>query len=103
MAQTRTRKRRARNRNTRVDLAPAVPRPAPRPVRGMKVRTVSALTLAFSLLCLAAFAASRPPLPSVRGIGTAATVTGSRAIAKRAKATARRAPTEPFGAPPTAR
>ena len=32
------------------------------PVRGMKVRTVSTLTLLFALACLTAFMAARPPL-----------------------------------------
>jgi hypothetical protein len=98
MAQMRTRRRRARNRSVRLDLAPAAPRPAAKPVRGLKLRTVSALTLAFSLLCLAAFAAGLPPLPAGRNMASE-----RPAIAKHAKAAARRAPTIPFGAPSTAR
>ncbi len=52
--------------SARAELAQVAPRPALKPVHGLKVKTVSAMTLAFSLLCLAAFAASRPPLPSGR-------------------------------------
>ena len=87
MAQTRTRRRRARNRSARVDLAQVAPRPAPKPVRGLKLKTVSALTLAVSLLCLAAFAASRPPFPSGQSIPSE-----RPPIAKHAKAAARPAP-----------
>lgn len=101
MAQTRTRRRRARNRNTRLDLARVTPRPAARPVRGLKLKTVSALTLAFSLLCLAAFATSLPPLPVGRSL--AAVASERPAIAKHPKTAARPAPTAPVGAPPTAR
>jgi hypothetical protein len=36
---------------------------APAGVRGMKLRTVSMLTLAFSLVCLAAFIIAWPPAP----------------------------------------
>jgi hypothetical protein len=99
MPQSRTRRKaRAGNPSTRLDLATVAPRPAAKPVRGLKVKTVSALTLAFSLLCLAAFAAGLPPLPVGRS-----TASERPAIAKHAKAAARRAPTTPFGAPPTAR
>ncbi len=98
MPQTRTRRRRAGNRSARVDLAPVAPRPAAKPVRGLKLKTVSALTLAFSLLCLAAFAAGLPPLPVGRSV-----TSEHPAIAKHTKAAARPAPAEPFEAPPTAR
>jgi len=37
--------------------------PHGRPVRGMKLKTVSAFVLAFSLLCLAAFIAGHSPVP----------------------------------------
>jgi len=93
MAQTRTRRRRARNRSVRLDLAPAAPRPAAKPVRGLKLKTVSALTLAFSLLCLAAFAASRPPFPV--GQNLAAVATEHPAAVKHAKVVARPAPLAP--------
>jgi hypothetical protein len=98
MPQTKTRRRRARNRSARVDLAQAAPRPAAKPVRGLKLKTVSALTLAFSLLCLAAFAAGLPPLLVGRSMASE-----RPAIAKHPKTAARPAPTEPLGAPPTAR
>lgn len=66
MPQTRSRRRAraANNRRARLDFAPPAPAPAPKPVWGLKLKTVSAFTLAFSLVCLAAFAASRPPIPS---------------------------------------
>lgn len=37
-----------------------------KPVRGMKLKTVSRLTMLFALLCLAAFIAGRPPAPAAR-------------------------------------
>jgi hypothetical protein len=36
--------------------------PEPKPVRGMKLKTVSRLTLLFALACLGAFVAGRPPI-----------------------------------------
>jgi hypothetical protein len=61
--------RRRRPRNSRRAMQPKlalVPAPArvqveEKPVRGVKLKTVSTLTLAFALLCVAAFAAGRPP------------------------------------------
>jgi hypothetical protein len=38
----------------------------PKPVRGMKMKTVSLATMLFSLLCLGAFLAGRPPLAASR-------------------------------------
>ena len=37
------------------------PKVEAKPVRGMKLKTVSRLTMLFALLCLAAFVAGRPP------------------------------------------
>jgi hypothetical protein len=62
-----TRRRRPRNgrQATRPKFAlmpaPARVRVEEKPVRGVKLKTVSTLTLAFALLCVAAFAAGRPP------------------------------------------
>jgi hypothetical protein len=39
----------------------AAPKVEAKPVRGMKLKTVSRLTMLFALLCLAAFVAGRPP------------------------------------------
>jgi hypothetical protein len=99
MPQTRPRRRSARNRGARAELAQVAPRPALKPVRGLKVKTVSAMTLAFSLLCLAAFAASRPPLPSGRSTGAVTAATEHPTTAKHAKTAARPA----RAAPATAR
>ena len=46
-----------------VQVAPNV---EAKPVRGMKLKTVSRLTMLFALLCLAAFVAGRPPAPAAR-------------------------------------
>ncbi len=65
----------ARQRNSRIrkrcprtaafDFAQTLPaaQRAPRRIRGLKLRTVSALVLAFSLLCLGAFVAGHSPIP----------------------------------------
>lgn len=90
--QTRRRLTRARGkRSARFAFAlPALP-PESKPVRGLKLKTVSALTLASSLLCLAAFAASRPPVPSGRSL--VSVVSEHSAVAKHVKAPARHTPT----------
>lgn len=41
---------------------PAVAQEENKPVRGVKLKTVSAFTLLFALACLAAFIAGRPPV-----------------------------------------
>ena len=57
---------RMRPRGSRKAQAPKlalVPTPTPaeeKPVRGVKLKTVSTFTLIFALLCVAAFAAGRP-------------------------------------------
>lgn len=62
------RKRRPRNnRRTMQPKLALVPMPAKKPVeekpvRGVKLKTVSMFTLIFALLCVAAFAAGRPPV-----------------------------------------
>jgi hypothetical protein len=45
--------------------APAAIPPEEKPVRGVKLKTVSTCTLVFALLCVAAFAAGRPPAPAM--------------------------------------
>jgi hypothetical protein len=56
---------------------PIIPAPLPevKPVRGVKLSTVSTLTMIFALLCLAAFAAGRPP---VIAAGTSRTVSSAK-------------------------
>src|SRR5580658_1346895 len=65
--------RRTRPRNSRQSQAPKlalVPASVEaKPVRGVKLKTVSTCTLVFALFCVAAFAAGRPPASAV---GTAA-------------------------------
>ena len=67
MPDLRARRRRPRG-NCRAALPNLAPRPMratmlaePSPARGLKLKTVSTFTLIFALLCLAAFAAGRPP------------------------------------------
>jgi catechol 2,3-dioxygenase-like lactoylglutathione lyase family enzyme len=60
-----SRSRAARGRSRLVSPQPPMRRPGTgdtKPRRGMKLRTVSILTMLFALLCLAAFAAGRPPV-----------------------------------------
>jgi hypothetical protein len=59
-----------------------------KPTRGVKLRTVSRLTMVFALACLAAFMAGRPPASragAIRGRRENPTVVGSRAPANQAK------------------
>jgi hypothetical protein len=65
---TRVRGARVRAREAKKTGAIAVPVVVaePKPVRGVKLRTVSLLTMLFSLLCLGAFLAGRPPLAAAR-------------------------------------
>lgn len=51
--------------------ADTVAAPEPKPVRGVKLKTVSTWTMVFALACLAAFVAGRPPI-SAAGPFTAA-------------------------------
>jgi hypothetical protein len=57
-----------------------------KPIRGLKLRTVSAFTMTFALICLAAFVAGKPP---VFRAGTSRskteTLVESRAAADRGK------------------
>jgi hypothetical protein len=72
MAQTRKRRRR-QNSLSQTAVAKAQDSPIEvtrKPVRGMKLRTVSAFTMIFAMACLAAFIAGRPPVSAagpVRG------------------------------------
>ena len=63
MPNVRTRRKRLRRAKSPVmqKLASVSPSAEEKPVRGVKLKTVSSLTLAFALLCVAAFAAGRPP------------------------------------------
>jgi hypothetical protein len=81
MPNVRSRRRRPRRTARALPQQLAIA-PAPveeKPVRGVKLKTVSSLTLAFALLCVAAFAAGRPPASTagpaaVHGIKEAAHV-----------------------------
>jgi hypothetical protein len=56
---------RSRRRQARSPFRPiAAATPERKPVRGMKLKTVSRLTLLFALACLGAFVAGRPPVPA---------------------------------------
>jgi hypothetical protein len=44
-------------------IVPAAPA---KPLRGMKLKTVSGITMLFALLCLGAFLAGRPPISAAR-------------------------------------
>lgn len=57
------RKRANRRRRTAATAFAFTPVPEPpKPRRGVKLKTVSRLTLLFALLCLGAFMAGRPPV-----------------------------------------
>lgn len=59
------RRRGGRRRRAATRAFAIVPAPVaelPRPPRGVKLKTVSRLTLLFALLCLGAFMAGRPPV-----------------------------------------
>src|ERR1700690_222799 len=64
MPQARRRKRNGRNpRQRAIARRKITPLPEePEPVRGVKLRTVSAFTMAFAVMCLCAFLAGRPPV-----------------------------------------
>jgi hypothetical protein len=73
----RSRNARRRRPATSKPKLTVVPMPAAqdRPVRGIQLKTVSMCTLIFALLCVAAFAAGRPPAAgmgpsSVKDLGT---------------------------------
>src|ERR1700733_1595690 len=75
----RSRSTRSRRRATSKAKLVLMPMPATvaapaeeKPVRGLKLKTVSTFTLVFALLCMAAFAAGRPPVDAM----------GTRAVMK---------------------
>lgn len=54
-------------KSERLALGPAIVPAAPaKPPRGMKLKTVSRVTMLFALLCLGAFLAGRPPVSAAR-------------------------------------
>ena len=68
------RKRRSRQNYRRhaTPISHEVAQEEAKPVRGVKLKTVSAFTMLFALICLAAFMAGRPPVSAAgRGEGTA--------------------------------
>lgn len=63
MPQARRMRRSKQNcRRRAVPLPEAVAQEETKPVRGVKLKTVSAITMLFALACLAAFMAGRPPV-----------------------------------------
>ena len=64
--QRRQSRRRAPSARRRFSAAQAAQQVEIRPVRGMKLKTVSRLTMLFALLCLAAFVAGHPPATAAR-------------------------------------
>jgi hypothetical protein len=64
MPQARRKRRSKQNYRSRTMPIPQVevPQGETRPVRGVKLKTVSAFTMLFALACLAAFVAGRPPV-----------------------------------------
>ncbi len=64
MPQARRKRRSKRNYRTRATPIPRVEvaQEETKPVRGVKLKTVSAFTMLFALSCLAAFMAGRPPV-----------------------------------------
>ena len=64
-----TRRRRAR---ANVPQRANVAAPEPKPIRGVKLKSVSLWTMLFALLCLGAFIAGRPPASAARLSATSA-------------------------------
>jgi hypothetical protein len=63
MAQVRRRRRNNRGPQERsIELSGIAASREPKPVRGIKLRTVSTFTMLFAVACLAAFMAGRPPV-----------------------------------------
>ncbi len=64
MPQARRKRRNKHNYRTRATPIPQVEvaQEEAKPVRGVKLKTVSAFTMLFALTCLAAFVAGRPPV-----------------------------------------
>ena len=62
-------------------LVPAPVRAEEKPVRGVQLKTVSTFTLVFALLCVAAFAAGRPPA-STAGTGFSQSPKGAAHVSR---------------------
>ncbi|MGB0033876.1 MAG: hypothetical protein WBP79_00180 [Candidatus Acidiferrales bacterium] len=62
---SRKRARRSRGKTARFNFAVAVARIAEKPVRGVKLKTVSAFTMLVAVLCLLAFMAGRVDLAAM--------------------------------------
>src|SRR5271154_3554829 len=91
MANERSRRRRSRRGTQAMKTAATAPAPVEeKPVRGVKLKTVSTWTLVFALLCVAAFAAGRPPATAA---GTTA-VHGAKGAAHVSRTTNRRVSSE---------
>lgn len=67
----RSTQRRRKIAATQLDLAGAATPVEPKPVRGVKLKTVSAFTMCFALLCLLAFMAGRTDVSAARTAGPA--------------------------------
>jgi hypothetical protein len=84
--------RRRRSRAAKLDFAAPIVMPEEKPVRGVKLKTVSAFTMLFALLCLFAFMAGRVDVaatnqsPKTTKASTSISKAGhKRAVAGRAK------------------
>lgn len=84
--------RRRRSQAAKLDFAAAIVMPEEKPVRGVKLKTVSAVTMLFALLCLFAFMAGRVYVaatnqpPKTTKASTSISKAGhKRAVAGRAK------------------
>jgi hypothetical protein len=68
------RKRRSRQNYRRhaTPISHEVAQEEAKPVRGVKLKTVSAFTMLFALICLAAFMAGRPPISAAGAAQSAA-------------------------------
>ena len=66
MPRMRKQVRRSNSGWSRAAVPPAPLRLIEKPVRGVKLKTVSAVTVAFALACLAGFMAGRPPVAAER-------------------------------------
>jgi hypothetical protein len=76
MPQARRKRRSKQNDRTRATPIPQaeVAQEETRPVRGVKLKTVSAFTMLFALACLAAFMAGRPPVSAAGPAQSAASL-----------------------------
>jgi hypothetical protein len=83
MAQRKSQRRIRRSQKpAQVHLPEVVPATEAKPIRGVKLKTVSAFTMGFAVLCLLAFMAGRPDISMARNAppGTSAQGLSSEAM-----------------------